>query len=55
MPSWIKDKTNNEIVGYAIDAETAFMSLLDDVPVETVNKDIAQNDHENLDDDEESI
>ena len=48
-PSWIQQKNNNEIAGFAVDGETAFMSLSDVVPVETVNEDNTKKNHKSDD------
>ena len=47
-PSWIKDKANSEIAGFALDREMTFMSLTNGVPVEMVDKDNIQEVHETL-------
>ena len=54
-PIWLQKKNkDNEIAGFAIDGETAFMSLSDVILVETVNKEDSQYTHEISDDEEDN-
>ena len=54
-PAWAQLKNkDSEIAGFAIDRETAFMSISDSIPVETVQEDEFQYNHESTEEDKKS-
>ena len=54
-PAWLQQKNKDSaIAGFAINGETAFMSLSDVISIETVNEDDTQYNHENAANEEDN-